>query len=307
MSNKSIKTCIIKNCKEFNIDGKETISQNIMHRLAVVLLIMCLMSLLNGCTGWLVSSMAFYPRHTPEMRPDLKRMNTTEMFIPSSDNTSLNAFFFPSDNSEEVLLFLHANSGNVYHRMDIVSALRDMGINVLLIDYRGFGLSTGSPSEQGMYEDSIAAFHFIQNQLGFDSKNIFILGRSIGSAAAIHVASERDIAGLILISPLASGRDVMNKIGLWWLSWMMGSSFDNQSMVKNVTAPTLIVHGNKDRVVKISSGKKLYNAMLMTNKRFVEIEGAGHNNLMYLSEARLWQVVSDFVAETRGMSLAQNR
>lgn len=280
---------------------------SVMHRLAIIILIMCLVSLLSGCTGWLVNSMAFYPRNTPEMRPDTQLLNATEMFIPSSENISLHAFFFPNDNSEEIILFLHGNSGNIYYRMDIVGVLREAGVNVLLIDYRGFGLSTGSPSEKGMYEDSVAAFQFIRNQLGYDSKKIFILGRSIGSAAAIHVASGRDIGGLVLISPLASGKDVMNKFGLWWLSWMVGSSFDNQSLAQDLTAPVIIVHGNKDRVVKIASGKKLYDAMPMTNKRFVEIEGAGHNNLMNLFEDRLWQTVSEFVAETRGMQMAENK
>jgi len=88
---------------------------------------------------------------------------------------------------------------------------------------------------------------------------------------------------------------------------MVGSSFDNQSLAQDLTAPVIIVHGNKDRVVKIASGKKLYDAMPMTNKRFVEIEGAGHNNLMNLFEDRLWQTVSEFVAETRGMQMAENK
>jgi uncharacterized protein len=278
-----------------------------MHRSAVIIFIICSVSLLSGCTGWLVDLMAFYPRDTPKMRPDIQKINAEEMFLPSSDNISLHAFFFPSDDSDEIILFLHGNSGNVYYRMDIVDALRDSGVNVLLIDYRGFGLSTGSPSEEGMYEDSIAAFHFIQDRLGFENKNIFILGRSIGSAAAIHVASEKDIGGLVLISPMASGRDVMNRLGLWLLSWMAGSSFDNRSMVEDVTAPVLIVHGNKDRIVKIASGKKLYDAMLMTNKQFVEIQGAGHNNMMNIFEKRLWKMVSEFVVETRGMKLAKTQ
>ncbi|MCP3900691.1 MAG: alpha/beta hydrolase [Desulfobacteraceae bacterium] len=253
-----------------------------------------------------MNSLAFYPRDTPEMRPDIQLINAEEMFISSSDNISLHAFFFPSDNSEEIILFLHGNSGNVYYRMDKIAALRDTGVNVLIVDYRGFGLSTGLPTEEGMYKDSVAAFHFIQNQLGFDNKKIFILGRSIGSAAAIHVASERDIGGLMLISPLASGKDVINKLGLWWLSWMVGSSFDNQSLAQNLTVPILIVHGSEDRVVKIASGKKLYDAILTTDKRFVEIEGAGHNNLMNLFEDRLWQTVSEFIVETRGIHLTEN-
>lgn len=279
----------------------------VMHRKAIIIFILCMVPLLSGCTGWLVDLMAFYPRNPPKMRPDLEQINATELFIPSSDNMSLHAFFFPSDKSDEIILFLHGNSGNVYCRMDIVSALRDTGINVLLIDYRGFGLSTGSPTETGLYEDSAAAFSFITDQLGYDSEKIFILGRSIGSAAAIYVASGRDIGGLVLISPLASGKDVMNKSWLWFLSWMAGSSFDNQHMVQDVTAPALIIHGSKDRVVKIASGRKLYNSMPMTNKQFVEIKGAGHNNMMNRFEERLWQVVSEFVAETRGMRLAENR
>jgi pimeloyl-ACP methyl ester carboxylesterase len=290
--------------RQYNKERKHT---TVMHRRAIIIFIMCLVPLISGCTGWLVNFMAFHPRTTPKIRPDIQLIRATELFIPSSDNISLHGFFFPCDNSEEIILFLHGNSGNVYYRMDTVAALRDTGVNVLLIDYRGFGLSTGYPTEEGLYEDSVAAFNFIRNQLGFDSKKIFILGRSIGSAAAIHVASKRDIGGLMLISPLASGKDVMDKLGLWWLSWVVGSSFDNQSLAQNLTAPVLIVHGKKDRVIKIASGKKLYDAMLITNKRFVEIEGAGHNNLMTLFKNKLWQTVSEFIVETHGMHLTKNR
>jgi uncharacterized protein len=249
----------------------------------------------SGCSGCLVNYFAFHPEKVPENTPPIDRAGIFELFLDSGSKTKIHCFYFENKNSEKVVLYLHGNAGNAYHRIDDAHSLRQTGTNVLLIDYRGFGKSEGSPSEEGIYEDTFSAYQYLINDKHFDDKNLFILGRSIGTTAAIHIAQHKHIGGLILITPLSSGREMAGVMDLGFLSWVAGSSFDNVGKAKNIKSPVLVIHGDRDRITPIQMGEKVYQELPEKTKKFITVPGAGHNDLVQVAGGSFWLWIQGFM------------
>ena len=249
----------------------------------------------SGCSGCLVSHFAFHPEKVPEDLPPLNRPGVLELFLSSTDNIRIHCFYIENNSSDKVVLYLHGNAGNAYHRLNDALALSQTGTNVLLLDYRGFGKSEGSPSEDGIYDDTFSAFSFLTHEKHFDAKNIFLLGRSIGTTAAIHIAQHKTIGGLILVTPLSSGREMADIMNLGFLSWMAGSSFDNVSKAKHIISPVLVIHGDMDRITPIRMGKKVFQALPEKTKTFITVPGAGHNDLIQIAGESFWLWISEFM------------
>ena len=141
-----------------------------------------------GLFNWLVNFFAFYPQSGNQIEPHLVDPMIQEVFFDSLDGVKLQAFFVPRPKSDKVVLFLHGNAGNASHRLRDAVQLANLGTNVLLLSYRGYGKSEGSPSEEGVYIDGRSALQYIQSKFGFSLGRTVILGRSIGSAIAIDIA-----------------------------------------------------------------------------------------------------------------------
>lgn len=125
-------------------------------------------------------------------------------------------------------------------------------------------------------------------------KDIYILGRSIGSTAAVDVARQKDIGGLILISPLSNGRDMAANMGLGWLSGLVGDAFDNLSKAQDIRSPVLIVHGEEDEIIPVELGEKLYKALPVAHKKMIKVPLAGHNDLIQVSGPAFWGWIGAF-------------
>lgn len=249
----------------------------------------------SGCSGCLVSYLAFHPEKVPENTPSIDRPGIFEFFLDSRDSTKIHCFYFEVKGSEKVVLYLHGNAGNAYHRLGDAHSLSQTGTNVLLIDYRGFGKSEGSPSEEGIYEDAFSAYHYLINDKHFNEKNLYILGRSIGTTAAIHIAQHKDIGGLVLISPLSSGKEMAGEMGLGFLSWVAAYSFDNIGKAKNIKSPVLIIHGDRDGTTPIQMGKKVYQELPEKTKELIIVQGGGHNDLIQVAGGSFWLWIHRFM------------
>lgn len=247
-----------------------------------------------GLFDWLVNWLAFHPYPGNQVHPHLVEPTIQEIFFDASDGVTLQAFFVPRPESKRVVLFLHGNAGNASHRLDDAVRLADLGTNVLLLSYRGYGRSEGSPSEQGVYTDGRSALQYVQAHLGFSLEHTFILGRSIGSAVAIDIAQNLPIAGLILVSPFSSGRDVAGAQGLSALAWVTGEPFASIEKIPRVIAPVLFIHGEHDEIVPMSLGKKLF-AQCRSPKTWKTIPRAGHNDLIQRAGAQYWQGIQAFL------------
>jgi len=169
-----------------------------------------------------------------------------------------------------------------------------LGTSVFAVSYRGYGKSEGTPFEAGIYLDGKAAFDYLTGALGVSPSRIFIFGRSIGSTVATDLARHKDIAGLILVSPLTNGRDMTSAMGLGFAAPLAGKAFENDIKIKQVKAPLLVIHGSRDSLIPVSMGRRIFDAA-HGPKIFHEIKGAGHNDLTLRFADQYWKAVADFL------------
>ncbi len=246
-----------------------------------------------GCQT-VVNKMAFHPDTTNTISPEKLPENVHEIFITTEDGFKIQSYFIPDKSSKKIVIYYHGNAGNISHRLSDLSQIRQYGINVLGVGYRGYGKSNGSPSEEGIYLDGKSALEFATNDLGFNIEDVYIFGRSIGTTVAINTAQRKGIAGLILVTPLTSGNAQAKATGLGAISFLAGDSFNNIGKVEYITSPVLIIHGSKDRVIPHEMGVEIYNK-LKTEKKLVTIVGAGHNNISSNFKSEYWGSISKFI------------
>ena len=152
-----------------------------------------------------------------------------------------------------------------------------MGLNVLIIDYRGYGRSTGKPSEQGLYRDAEAAWHYLTRSRGIDAKEIVLFGRSMGGAVATWLAAETQPAAVIVESTFTSVPDMAAKLyPLLPVRLLARLDFNAQENIRRVESPVLILHSRDDEIVPFEHARSLYEAA-HEPKRLVELRG-GHND-----------------------------
>jgi len=159
--------------------------------------------------------------------------------------------FFPyCDLSEKIVIFFHANAEDAGLNDDFVHALKEtMKMHILTVEYPGYGIYQGQPNEWKMCDDAVKVFDYLVNDLKIDNKNIFIMGRSMGSGPGIYLASKRNPGALILISPYSSIREVVRNMVGGLLSGLVKERFKNIERIGQVRAPTLFIHGEKDKLV----------------------------------------------------------
>lgn len=181
----------------------------------------------------------------------------------------------PSAPGRAVLLYLHGNGGTLLHRRARIAALTAEGRGLLILSYRGYAGSTGRPSEEGLARDARAAHAFVAER--HPDAPVVLFGESLGSGVAVRLASERRVAGLVLEAPFSSAVDVA-RTAYWFVpvGWLMRDRFDSASRIGAVGAPVLILHGDRDAVVPIALGERLF-AAAAEPKRFVRLRGVGHS------------------------------
>ena len=250
---------------------------------------------LTGCSS-IVNQFAFYPDTQNIIPVEKLPQGVEEIFITTGDNVKLQAYYVKNPASDRVLIFFHGNAGNICHRLSDLINLKNCGINVLAISYRGYGKSSGKPSEKGIYIDGAAAVDYAIQTLGYSLNNTIIYGRSIGTTVAVHTSQHKDIAGLILITPLTSAKAHAKAQGLGFLSFFVGNAFDNFSKISNIKCPLLVIHGTDDEILSFSMGKDIFD-QAHVEKQLVIIEGAGHNNLSQVDPAKYWGAIAEFISK----------
>lgn len=208
----------------------------------------------------------------------ISRLPLEEIWFQSGDGTKLFGWYLESTQPRGVLLWCHGNAGNIIHRLENMALLYRAGISMLIFDYRGFGRSAGKPFEEGLYQDAFAAYGYLARTRGIRSDHIVLFGRSLGAAVAGAVASQRPIGGLILEGPFPSVESLA-KAQLYGLPahWLLSSRFRLIDRLRDVRAPILVLHGDRDTIVPIAFGRQVYEAA-PEPKSFYVIEGADHND-----------------------------
>jgi len=247
-----------------------------------------------GPLEWLVNFFAFHPVPGNHVNPRDVDPTIQEVFFDSSDGVTLQGFFVPRSASDRVVLFLHGNAGNASHRLPDAVRLANLGTNVFLLSYRGYGMSEGTPSEQGLYVDGRSALEYLESKFGFPPHRTMILGRSLGAAVAIEIAQDRSLAGLVLVSSFSSGRDMAREQGLSWLAWLTGEPFFSIEKIPRIIAPVLFIHGEQDGIVPIKLARKLFD-QCPSPKTWKTIPGAGHNDLIQRAGGEYWKGIQAFM------------
>jgi pimeloyl-ACP methyl ester carboxylesterase len=199
----------------------------------------------------------------------------------------------PPAEKQRWIVFFYGNGMTVAGTRAVRQWLGSAGYGVACVEYAGFGVSSGSPSEYGCYRSADAAITYLQRQASITLDQIALIGWSIGSAVAIDLASRRDVRAQVLLSPwtslLACGIDLAR---LGKVSFAAGP-FDVLSRARSVDCPTLIISGSEDALTRPWMANELTKAM-GDNARLVSLPGVGHNNMLGAG-GRLWNVVEDFL------------
>jgi len=197
--------------------------------------------------------------------------------IQTADGISLHAWWVPADGaSRGALLFCHGNAGNISHRLETLRILHELDLDVLLFDYRGYGRSEGTPSEDGTYAD-VAACHDWLTARGVAPERLIVMGRSLGAAPAVWLAEQRPAAALIMESPFRSLPAVAADHYPWLpTGWLCRFAYDNEQRLTDMRLPMLLLHSRDDRIVPYHHGRQLAD-MLGERAEFVELRG-DHNS-----------------------------
>ncbi len=196
--------------------------------------------------------------------------------------------------AEMVLLWFHGNAGNITHRYEMIRLLSRMPVKIFIIDYRGYGRSEGSPSEQGLYLDARAAWDYLIAQRGLRPDQIVIFGKSLGGAPAIDLASRVQPAGLIVQSSFTSIPDMAATILPFFPKSLLRTRMDSLSKIPGVRCPKLFIHSPSDEVVPYRLGRRLYEAAAEP-KQFYEVKGAPHNETFLVGGQAYFEALRSFL------------
>ncbi len=212
----------------------------------------------------------------------------------TEDGETLDGWWIPAEPERAVLLFCHGNAGNISHRLESVEVFHRLGLSVLLFDYRGYGQSTGRPSEAGLYRDGEAAWRYLTQTRRIDSLDVVLFGRSLGGAVATYLAAQHRTGALIVESAFTSVPDVAARhYPFLPVRALARSRFDNLGRIATVQTPLLVIHSRHDEIIPFEHGQRLFEAAL-SNKAFLEIEG-GHNDGFLVSAARYRDAIDAFL------------
>lgn len=228
------------------------------------------------------SSYVYHPARGPVgLTPEYFDISYSNITITTEDGESIAAWHVPGSVggplNGRTLLFCHGNAGNIGDRLDSINTFHKMGLDVLLFDYRGYGDSTGFPSEWGTYLDAKAAWLYLAGKLAIPPNNIIVFGRSLGGSVALWMAKEFAPGAVICESTFTSAPDMAAAMFPFLpVRYLCRYKYDSLSYIRALSCPVLVAHSVDDETVPIEHGRRLFNAA-REPKLFVEMRG-GHNS-----------------------------
>ena len=221
---------------------------------------------------------------------------------PSTDGVTLSAWIVPAPAAAPAsnmwLLICHGNLGNIGYRQrpEYYALIRDLGINLLAFDYRGFGESTGTPDEFGLYADATASYEYLTRTLNVPPERLVIFGHSLGSGVAIELASRVPAAGLIVEGAFTSVVDRGQELfPLFPVALISTQRFPSLDRIASIGMPKLLLHSPEDRVIPYAHGRRLFDAA-RAPKRFVDVKG-GHDDAFRIDRAVYAGAISQLFRE----------
>ncbi len=205
--------------------------------------------------------------------------NFEELMLKTEDNAALNAIHYKTKKPNGVILYFHGNAGDLSRWSKICEFFVAKNYDVLVMDYRSYGKSTGKLSEQTFYDDAQLFYNYLLKQ--YHPSEITVYGRSLGTGMATYIASKNKIKQLILETPYSSIVDVAkHRFPIFPIKALLKYTFPSKDFIKNVDCPITIFHGTDDSVVPFKLGKKLAKEAKEGQINFITINGGNHNNLI---------------------------
>jgi pimeloyl-ACP methyl ester carboxylesterase len=240
----------------------------------------------------------FHPRRDPPGLPVPRHARLVR--VPVEPGISLGGRLYIASDDAPTILYFHGN-GEIASDYDSIAPLfTDLGLNLLVMDYRGYGVSDGTPTATNLTADAVTAFDEtgpLLRDCGLPGEHLFVMGRSLGSAAAIQVAlhAGQAIAGLIIESGFAHTFPLLETLGVR----IEGSTeehdgFGSLRKIAQIKVPTLLIHGEADWLIPVSNGRALFQDSGATQKWLVTIPRAGHNDLLWIGRTTYMEAIRRF-------------
>jgi len=241
----------------------------------------------------------FYPRRDFEQPANFP--GTQDLYIEAGGGAKVHARFHRAAHDAATILFFHGNGEIVSDYDDMAALYRERRINFMPADYRGYGFSTGGPSITNMMRDCHVIYDFALQWLEKEGYNgpLLVMGRSLGSASALELASSypESIDGLIVESGFATMEPLFDLLDLApEISEAQRKRLSNLDKIAAYTGPTLVIHAEFDHIIPFMSGQALFQASKSRNKKFLTIRGADHNDLFFWGMSEYLEAVSELAA-----------
>jgi fermentation-respiration switch protein FrsA (DUF1100 family) len=216
-----------------------------------------------------------------------------DVSIETSDGVRLHGWFIPGS-GDRILLFFHGNAGNISHRLESIRQFLELGLSVLIIDYRGYGQSEGRTTEQGIYRDADAAWRYLTGDRGAQPERIVLFGRSMGASAAAYLATHHHPLALIVESSFTSVPDIAGEYYPWLpVRWLSRLRHSTEEFVSQARTPVLVIHSRDDEIVPFPHGEAIF-AAAAEPRSFLGIRGS-HNDAFLRDEANYLAGIRTFL------------
>ncbi|MCR4302810.1 MAG: alpha/beta hydrolase [Gallionella sp.] len=244
------------------------------------------------------SRLVFYPEVDREVAatPGQTGLQYEDIHLKTSDGIGLHGWYIPAAQPRGTVLFLHGNAGNISHRLDSVQMFHRLGYSTLIFDYRGYGNSGGSPTEQGTYRDAEAAWRYLTEQRQIPYCRIVLFGESLGGAVAAWLAARQRPAALVIASGFTSVPDLGQQLYPYLpVRWLARIRYDTREYLRSATAPVLIAHSPEDDIIPFEHGRALF-AAANPPRQFLELAGGHNDGFIFMREAWV-RVLGDFLGK----------
>ena len=242
------------------------------------------------------------PGRTLTMTPIDVGMDFEDVSIETTDGVTLHGWFIAGQSSR-VLLFFHGNAGNISHRLDSIRQFRNLGLSVLIIDYRGYGQSGGKNTESGLYRDADAAWRHLVEDRGLSASDVILFGRSLGASVAARLAAQHRPLALIVESSFSSIPDIAQELYPWLPArWMSRYSHATRDYVRDVHSPLLVVHSRDDDIIPFHHGEAIF-ASANEPRTLLALRGT-HNDAFLRDESTYIEGLRTFLTGLSALALA---
>lgn len=229
-----------------------------------------------------------------------------DVSLATSDGEQLHGWYVPSANSKGIVLFFHGNAGNISHRLDSIEIFHQLGLDTLIIDYRGYGQSSGKTTEQGTYLDAQAAWSYLVDERGIAADKIIVFGRSLGGAIGAWLGTQQTPAAMIIESSFTSGIDMARQLYPFLpVRLITRLRYPVAEYAGHLDCPVLVVHSRDDEIIPFAMGRSIY-AAVKQRKTFLELHG-DHNNGFLISRHAYIAGLNDFIESVLGQTLVAEK